>query len=425
MNAKRSAEQEIIDLVNWPIPGPEKLRHWHLPHINLMPTRPQMFEQGMRGIAEGWLPIQPLIDANTRVFAMGSCFARNFIVWLAEHGFNQAGERSPYGELERLMSEFESVAVLAQQFRWAFGEVEASTLLWLDKDRRIVEATEEGRLRLRDALLGADVLIVTLGLSEIWHDQLTGEPLWHPLTKDKFDPARHVFRVESMEQTRHWLDVIESLRQRHMPQLKMIYTVSPIPLAATFRPVSAVTANCVSKSILRAALDEFFRSHASIVGKGLFYFPSYEFVTNLFGSPFQDDNRHLNNYVIGSVMSFFAENYCALVDARPRTAGSLHGVVGSLEEAMQLAEGGHAVTPELEAHHRIRELEGRLAELERVCAERAQLIEELDHAARERLALIEQLQKAADERLAGMQELSAIAAERLALIHSLEQKAAE
>ncbi|TLY53134.1 MAG: hypothetical protein E6K53_01935 [Gammaproteobacteria bacterium] len=226
MNAKRSVEQEIADLVGWPVPGPEKLRHWHLPNINLMPSRPQMFEQGMRGIAEGWLPTQPLIDASTRVFAMGSCFARNFIVWLAEHGFNQAEGRSPYGELERLMSEFENAAVLAQQFRWAFGEVEASTLLWIDKERRIVEATEERRLRLRNALLGADLLIVTLGLSEIWHDQVTGEPLWHPLTQDKFDPARHVFRVESVAQTRHWLDIIESLRQRHMPRLKMIYTVA-------------------------------------------------------------------------------------------------------------------------------------------------------------------------------------------------------
>ncbi|TLY53133.1 MAG: hypothetical protein E6K53_01930 [Gammaproteobacteria bacterium] len=183
-----------------------------------------------------------------------------------------------------------------------------------------------------------------------------------------------------------------------------------------------MTANCVSKSILRAALDEFFRAHASLVGKDLFYFPSYEFVTNLFGSPFQEDNRHLNSYVTGTIMSFFAESYCALGDVRPRIAGSLARVVGSLEQAIQLADGGHAVTPEAEAHLRIRELEGKLAELEQVCAERAGVIEELDQAARERLGMIELLQKVADERLAGMQELTAIAEQRLALIHSLEQK---
>jgi hypothetical protein len=378
----------------------------------------------MLGIAEGWLPREPLINSRTRALAIGSCFARNFIVWLAEHGFNQAEGRSPYGALEQLLSGFESAAVLAQQFRWAFDDVDPSTLMWVDKNRESFEATEEAKQRLRNALLDTDVLIVTLGLSEIWYDQLSGEPLWRMLTRDKYDPTRHVFRVESVEQTRQWLEIIESLRRRHLPGLKMIYTVSPIPLGATFRPISSVTANCVSKSILRAALDEFLRAHPSLVGDQIFYFPSYEFVLNLFGSPFQEDNIHVTDFVAGSIMAFFAETYCALGDVKPRIPGVLEKLEGgkTLEEAMKFADSGHATTPEWESTCRIRELESKLVALDEVCSERARVIDELDRAARERLALIDKLQTIANERLAGMQELTAIAEQRLALIRDLERK---
>jgi len=421
MNEDSRFKQERADLLNWPESAVNVLHPWHLPDFNLMPSRQELFAHGMSGIAKGWLPQQPLISASTRTFAIGSCFARNFVVWLAEHGFNQSEERSPYGTLERLMSGFESAAVLAQQFRWAFGEVDASSLLWIDKNREVVEATEEAKLRLRDALLGTDVLIVTLGMSEIWYDQVTGEPLWRSLTRDKYDPERHVFRIESVERTRHWLEVIESLRRRHAPCLKMIYTVSPIPLAATFRPVSAVTANCASKSILRAALDEFLRSHADVVGSEVFYFPSYEFVSTLFASPFQEDNRHITDFVTAKVLAFFAETCCALADARPRTSMEMREN-RPLQEALSLARDGHTVTPEQEAWQRIRELEEKVAELDRICAERARVIDELDRAARERLALIEKLESIADERLAGMRELTEIAGQRLAQIRRLESE---
>lgn len=358
-----------------------------------------MLDEGMYGIAKGWLPSEPIIHAHTRTLAVGSCFAEHFSVWLTEHGFSRSAGVDAF---EQRKAGFESAAVLAQQLRWAFGEIDGASLLWIDKDRRVVPASEESRLRLREEILGVDVLIATLGLSEVWYDNVTGEPLWRPLTRDKYEPERHVFRVESVATTKHWLDTIESIRRRHAPHLKIIYTVSPVPLAATFRPISAVTANCVSKATLRAALDEFLREHESVVGKEVFYLPSYEFATNLFGLPLQEDNRHVTSYVVGSILAFFAEAYCDFGAIQPRDAGELLRIEGGdeHERIMTRADEGHEVTLDAEMTHRIRELEAKVTELGGICAARQTVIEQLDTAARERLALIEQLHRVAEERLA-------------------------
>jgi hypothetical protein len=96
-----------------------------------------------------------------------------------------------------------------------------------------------------------------------------------------------------MAQTLQWLETIERLRARHVPDMKIIFTVSPVPLGVTFRPVSALTANSASKAIVRAALDEFLRNHQEEVGWRAFYFPSYELATNYFIDPYGRDNRHI------------------------------------------------------------------------------------------------------------------------------------
>ena len=47
--------------------------------------------------------------------------------------------------------------------------------------------------------------------------------------------------------------------RRHNPRAHIVFTLSPVPLNATFRGVSCVSANSVSKAILRVAVDELLR----------------------------------------------------------------------------------------------------------------------------------------------------------------------
>ena len=401
-------------LVNWGsrqhLVTPDNISKWHKgATYNQFPDKTRMRAEAGDALALGWLPEKPLIGRDTRVLAVGSCFARNFTLWLAEHGFNRAFPDSPYNALLHFNSDFESPAVVAQQFRWAFDELDPSTLLWIDKNRHLIAATDEGKAQVRATLEQTEVLVITLGLSEIWYDRISGEPLWRALTEETFDPQRHVFRVETVARTREWLDTIERLRRAHLPRMKIVFTVSPIPLRTTFRPVSAVTANSVSKAIIRAALDEFLRAHDDVVGREVFYFPAYEFVTNYFVDPFREDNRHLAPIVPGTIIRYFVRHFCEPGMAGEREDDSLTAIPGgkTLERVMRHAAvvGGDDRAHELLV--RIAELEEDITELQRICDERQVVIDGLKLAADERLALVEKLHAAAAERLDVIHDLEA------------------
>lgn len=373
---------------------PGNMARWHKgATYRRVPDKTQLSALGMDALGDGWLPAEPLITPETRVLAIGSCFARYFILWLAEHGFNKATPQSPYNALLRFGVALESPAVIAQQFRWAFGELDDKEVLWIGKDKNIFEATEERRQLARDTLLETEVLLLTLGLSEVWYDRVTGEPLWRALTEDQFDPERHVFRVETMAQTLHWLETIERLRAQYVPNMTIIFTVSPVRLAETFRPVSALTANSASKAIVRAALDEFLRNHQDGSHRHLFYFPSYELVTDYFVDPYEHDNRHISSTVAAGIIRYFVAYYCS-ADMIERSGRSLNDLDGAGQDLERFIQQSRIAGTDLRSGAllaRIAELEGKVVDLQKICDERQEVIVGLDQAARERLDLIHRL----------------------------------
>jgi hypothetical protein len=374
--------------------------------FNRMPSKADLRRDGLGGVLYGWKPAEPLIHEETRVFAMGSCFAAYFIRWLGDRGFNRS-MAAPYAAFVQNAMPFENVAVVAQQFRWAFGEVGGESLLWVDPEKQLVAATEERRTILRDVLQQAEVLILTLGLSEIWYDRVTNEPLWRAVPERYFEPERHAFRVLSVAETVEHLETIERIRAEHVPHLKILYTVSPVRLTATFRPISAITANVVSKAIVRAGLDEFLRAHQEQVNSTYFYFPSFEIVSDVFRDPYDPDNRHVHEGTVAQVMDLFARQYTSLLDAEDGAG-------------VQVADESHS--PEGQLLARIGELEAEVDEGRRVSAERLEVIQGLDRAASERLDVIETLERASTERLAAIEALSQAAEERLRVIGQLDER---
>jgi hypothetical protein len=341
-----------------------------------LPAKDQMRGDGLPAIFEGWQPPEPIIQESTRVLALGSCFASYFILWLGDHGFNKTADGSPYDMLIRYNAALETAAVIAQQFRWAFEEMDSANALWVDPDKQVVEATRERQRLVRTALETADVLIITLGLSELWYDRTTNEPLWRAIPLSQFDTDRHAFKVLSVADTVAALETIERLRVKNVPRLKIVYTVSPVRLRATFRPVSALTANSASKAIVRAALDEFLRAHWAQVGKTYFYFPSYELVLDVFQDSFESDNQHVYASVVARVLDLFARWYTALPVDEPKSTPGIDAANGD-ELAVRLAQ-----------------LEARTTELQRVCDDRQRVIEDLAQAAAQRLDVIQQLDAA-------------------------------
>jgi hypothetical protein len=371
---------------------PATLDEWYKgPTLNVLPSKSRLATKGIKSILTGWVPEQAIVGKETRVIGVGSCFASYFLLWLAENGFNRHLDASPHNALIRYGASFENPAVIAQQFRWAFEGLDPANVKWIGKDKEIFEASEERRQLVRQTLEQTDVLVLTLGLSEVWYDRETGEPLWRALTRRHYDPERHVFRVETLADTLGWLEKIEAIRERHLPSLKIVFTVSPVKLSATFRPVSAISANSVSKAILRAAVDEFLRTRPEKFNRQLFYFPSYEIVQDYFRDPFEDDNRHVTAFVASQVVRCFAEHYCDMsaIEQQPRAEGS--SASGHHDLFLQLAAAQVADSAAAESAARVADLERRVGELQRVADERMKVIEGLDQAARERLELVQRL----------------------------------
>lgn len=393
--AEPATEQSLDVRRSWDMPAdgitPANLDDWYRGStLDVLPSKPKLAARGLSSLLRGWTPPAPIIGKDTRVIGIGSCFASYFLLWLAENGFNRGLDSSPHNALIRYGASFENPAVIAQQFRWAFEGLDAGRLTWIGKDKEVFEATEERRKLVRETLERTDVLVLTLGLSEVWYDKASGEPLWRALTRRLYDPARHVFRVETMQDTKRSLETIHALRERFLPQMKIVFTVSPVRLKATFRPVSAISANSASKAILRAALDEFLRERPEQLNRSLFYFPSYEIVHDFFRDPFEEDNRHVTPFVAAQVVRCFAEHYCdaSVLGAPSAPAG---GVSAHHDLFLSISRSTAPDPSTAESSARIAQLERQVEDLRRVCAERLEVIEGLDRAAQERLDLINRL----------------------------------
>lgn len=346
----------------------EAIDRWYAgEHLHRYPlTRPTVSGD----VLYGWAPPAKLIGRDTKVIAFGSCFAEYFIAFLTQHGYNRwqlPAEKHGSSEESLLLSlgqTFENVFAIVQQMRWAFGEFTPKSALWFTKDKHYFEATEERRENIRSSFREVDVLVITLGLSEVWFDNVANEPMWRAITARLYDPERHVFRSSTVAETLDALYELDRLAEAFLPGKKFVFTLSPIPLRATFRDQSAVTANQASKATLRAALNEFFSNETIRSRNRYHYFPAYELVFHLFGNPFLPDNRHVRPEVATTILNIFSNLYTDLpvaAEARPE-----------VEDQVDL-------------------LELRVHGLEQELVKKEKVIRELDAAAQERLAIIQQL----------------------------------
>ena len=232
--------------------------------------------------------------------------------------------------------------------------------------------------------------MITLGLSEVWYqkrgegpssgkeddeeesdddsdDDLESEDeegedffaerdvLWRAVPSDRYDPERHGFRATTVSENLTNLKKIVKLIRTHVPKASIVFTLSPVPLAATFRGVSCVTANATSKAVLRVAVDELMRENGlgghrpraekrwkeqraaqlaavdagrkdlADAGKppnalfesasklkekpGLYYWPAYEMVKEGFRDPYMDDGRHPRPEVVKEILELFGKYY--------------------------------------------------------------------------------------------------------------------
>jgi GSCFA family len=259
-------------------------------------------------VMQGLAPEEKFVTKDTAIVAFGSCFATNISNYLDRGGYNVLNRGSNDAYVTKLGDGMVNTYAILQQFRWAWENKAPGVSVWHGKKAEDFAQSEDVRIETKALFDAADLFIITLGLSELWYDEPTGEVFWRAVPKNAYDPERHKFRTATHAETLANLHHIYALVRKHRPQARILFTVSPIPLTATFRQVSCLAADAVSKATIRSALDEFLSIHGQ--SDGVYYFPSYEAVKRLFCHQWGDDRRHVRRDVLDFNMMMFEHYYC-------------------------------------------------------------------------------------------------------------------
>jgi len=150
----------------------------------------------------------------------------------------------------------------------------------------------------------ADVFIFTLGLTEGWLNRETMAPyaLCPGTIAGEFDADLHVFENAEYPAIRADLEAALSIMRDLNPQLRILFTVSPVPLTATASGHHVLPATTYSKSALRAVAGDLAAAMDHVD-----YFPSYEIIagTPARGAFFAPNLRSVEMPGVSLVMSHF------------------------------------------------------------------------------------------------------------------------
>ena len=306
------------------------------------------------------------IERDDRIFTIGSCFARNIEARLDEIGLDvvfgdhkfvrklaKTGETPPFANKY-------NVATIRSEIEWACtGRTPPEDHLLLPlangavldvmfnphhkrgapidqaRERRAFVAERIGRV------VQCGVVVITLGLAEVWRDLASGLRLnIAPVAAISQEPDRFVLEVLGCDDILEELEGIHRLLTEHGPPgVRILITVSPVPMQATLRDCDVLTANTYSKSVQRAAVEAFCLRHDNVG-----YFPSFETVTLTDRRlAFESDNRHVQPAAVARIVDRFIAAYAPELAFDPTaarldaSAGSDKTAAGLLSSAKMLA----------------------------------------------------------------------------------------
>ena len=262
----------------------------------------------------------PLIDKQTKITSIGSCFARNIAIYLISRQYNYLVTENPFQEASAHWDQVFNTACMRQIFEYTYNDNWRPLVRWWPKGEMVQDPFRRNIIYKREtckqsfachrrksykALTEADIIILTLGLIETWRDRRDKMTYYRVPSPKIYDPNIHEFYVQNIQDCQKDLNKIHRLLKQHNSKAKIIITVSPVPLFATFRmDVDAVIANSLSKSTLRVAAEYFSQHHENV-----YYFPSFEIVTQGIPNPYEKDNRHVTEDTINKVMEVFESQF--------------------------------------------------------------------------------------------------------------------
>lgn len=289
--------------------------------------------------------VDPVVAASfklgreDKVATAGSCFAQHIARTLVKNGFNyyvaEAGEgldaeeaqRRNFGVFSARFGNLYTTRQLLQLFYRAYGLFKPADNAWVRSDGRLVdpfrpqvepegfatvEELEASRVEhyaaVREMFERCDVFVFTLGLTESWRSRVDGAvfPLAPGVVAGAPDPERYEFiNFSAGEVTADLQAFIDRLRGVN-PAAKVILTVSPVPLIATYEDRHVLVSTTYSKSALRVAAEEVCQRNPRCA-----YFPSYEIITGNYtrSEYYESDLRSVKQAGVDHVMRLFLKHY--------------------------------------------------------------------------------------------------------------------
>lgn len=302
--------------------------------------------------------------ATARIATAGSCFAQHIGRALRARGLNfldmepapgfltpEQADRYGYNVFSCRTGNVYTTRQLFQLFQEAYGQRAPKDWLWR-RDDRVIDALRPGVFadgfadettarqmreahlaRLRAMFESLDIMVFTLGLTEVWTSRKDGTayPMAPGVLGGEWDPDRYVFHNLTTAEVRADLEAFRTALHGVNPGARILLTVSPVPLAATATDEHVLTATTFSKAILRAVAGEMANAYDDV-----FYFPSYELIT---GQParhfyYAPDLREVTPEGVAMVMQHFFAGLPEQVaeTAAPDDLGYEHCEEGALSE---------------------------------------------------------------------------------------------
>jgi hypothetical protein len=153
-----------------------------------------------------------------------------------------------------------------------------------------------------------NVLVFTLGLTEAWRARADGAvfPVAPGVAAGEMDMQRYEFvNFTDAEVTADLAFFIDRLLQIN-PKARVILTVSPVALSASYEDRHVLVSNTYSKAVLRVAAERISQQYPCCD-----YFPSYEIITGSFnrGRYYAEDLRTVTPEGVNHVMRLFLRHY--------------------------------------------------------------------------------------------------------------------
>lgn len=318
-------------------------------------------------IAQLWTPKFRIGPADP-VSTYGSCFAQHIGKALKARGFSwHIAESAPqgcpgvvattfgYGVFSARTGNIYTTSLLKQWLSWAVGDVAIPEEAWQNDDRYIdpfrpaiepkgfsslaeLRASRQFAIEcFAKSIADSRYLVFTLGLTESWFNRAARfEYAVCPGTVGgSFDADRHVFVNQDYGMVMDGLNAALALVRRINPQIRVILTVSPVPLTATASGAHVLVATMHSKSILRAVAGQMAATHDWID-----YFPSYEIINSpSFGGMFFEPNkRNVNPAGVAFVMDAFFEGMPVVAEQRTAPRQPIDRPTGEVDQAAEVCE---------------------------------------------------------------------------------------